>query len=102
MTTTDHGRSAWARYRCWKTVIAPFLGLAATALLYDVLDDDFRPSLRWHVGLAIAATLGVAYVIEEVFWSVRNQARPCVHCGALLRFKPFRVKANCPHCGKPL
>jgi len=98
MSTTDHERSAWARYRCWKTVIAPCLGLTAFALLYD----DFRPSLRWYLGLAIAAILGAAYVIEEVFWIVRNQGRPCVHCGALLRLKPFRVKATCPQCGAEL
>jgi len=98
MNTTDGEQRSWNRHRWWKIVIAPFLGLAAFGLLYD----DFQPSWRWHLGHAIAAILGVAYVAEEVFWIVRNQGRPCAHCGQSVHLKPFRVKAACPHCGADL
>ena len=69
-------------------MIAPVLSSVAFALLYD----DFEPSLRWHLGLAITSILGAVYLTEEVFWIVRNQGRPCIYCGAVLRLKPFRVK----------
>ena len=99
--STNHPKgeeSLRTRFRWWKNVVTPFLGLAAFALLYD----DFRPSLRWYLGLAIGAVLGAAYLTEEVFWIARNQGRPCANCGVVLRLKPFRVKATCPHCGEDL
>ena len=80
------------------TVIAPFLGMAAFGLLYD----DFQPSMRWYLGMVIAAVLAVAYMAEEVFWIVRNQGRPCANCGASVHLKSFRVKATCPQCGADL
>lgn len=98
MSTPNRAKSTWARYRWWKNVAAPFLGLAA----YTLLNDDFRPGWRLSLGLAIGAVLAAAYVTEEVFWIVRNQGRPCAHCGVLLRLKPFRVKVTCPHCGEDL
>ena len=98
MNTTQREQKSWNRYRCWKILIAPFLGLAAFGLLYN----EFQPSLRWYVGLAITACLGLAYVAEEVFRIVRNQGKPCANCGASVQLKAFRIKATCSHCGADL
>lgn len=94
----EQEKSTWACYRCWKIRVAPLLGLVAYVLLYD----DFQPSLRLYLGIAIGAGLGIAYIAEEIFWIVRNQGRPCANCGASVRLRPFRVKATCPRCGAAL
>lgn len=82
----------WSRYRKWKSNLS--LVLCAVALVLMQVEPD--TSVRWIVGMVIAAVVLLSYVIEEVVWITLNQGRPCSKCGQAIRFKPFRLKLRCP------
>ena len=88
----------WVRYRKWKHVVAPFL----LAFAYFVMRHAAEGSAMWYAGLVSACAVALAYVIEELVWSIRGEGRPCVACGHRIRMKSFRVHNTCPNCGEQL
>jgi len=89
-------KHVWNRYRKWKSNVS--LVLCAVALMLMRGEPD--ASARSILGIVIGVGVILAYVIEEIVWIAKNQGRPCSKCGQALRFKPFRLKLRCPHCGE--
>jgi hypothetical protein len=85
----------WAKYRRWKPVVTLFLAGVAWQLLKYSLPE----SSESMVGLAIAAGLALAYLVEEAIWMSKGNTRPCSQCGRPIPVKAFRMAAKCPHCG---
>ncbi len=85
-------------YRLWKHVICLPLVLLALQLMKTA--PELSP--KWYAGLVMALLLGVAYIVEEIFWMTQRKGRPCGHCGKMVPMKSFTVVATCPHCGQPL
>lgn len=86
----------WSHFRKWKSSASAVLCAVALVLMRGEPDT----SVRWIVGMVIAAVVILSYVIEEVVWIALDQGRPCSKCGQTVRFKPFRLKLRCPHCGE--
>lgn len=86
----------WSHYRKWKSS----LGLLLCAVALALMRGEPDASLRWILGIGISAVVILAYVIEEVIRIMHNQGRPCSKCGQAIRFKPFRMRLRCAHCGE--
>lgn len=86
----------WSCYRKWKSSASAVLCAVALVLMQGEPDT----SVRWIVGIVIGVGVLLAYVIEEIVWIALSQDRPCSKCGQAVRFKPFRLKLRCPHCGE--
>ncbi|MEI6536824.1 MAG: hypothetical protein WCN98_15865 [Verrucomicrobiaceae bacterium] len=87
----------WTQYRKWKHVL-----FWPAAILAWVFLHDHELSPLWYAGLAIALSLGIAYLVEEIYWMTKRQGRPCCHCGQNVQMKSFTLQTNCPHCGLQL
>lgn len=84
----------WNQYRKWKHLL--FWPMAVIAWLF-LHDRELSP--MWYAGLALALSLGIAYLVEEIVWMSKPQGRPCGHCGKSVELKSFKLHLNCPHCG---
>src|SRR5438552_2659376 len=91
-------RPMWTRYRRWKHILAPLLVTVGLLLMRG----EPQESARWYTGMAVAASLGIAYLAEEIVWIAQNRGRPCSACGKRIHLAPFSLRLRCPHCGRPL
>jgi hypothetical protein len=88
----------WTQYRWWKS----WVGVGLMILGYSLIQLEPEGSARWKAGIILVASLGIAYVVEEVVWMAKRQGRPCGHCGQKVQMKAFHVLTTCPHCAQTL
>ncbi len=78
--------------------MAPVLALAC----WYLTRGEPAETPAWRIAGLIIAVLVLAYLAEEIIWNVQGKGRPCIHCGAAVPIRSFRVHLVCPHCGKKL